>query len=192
MAWNASAVIITTVIAVFAWNGCGGEGKTCQPSTCEQLGKECGSWDDGCGVSLDCGVCTGGTCSQAGVCKAGAGCQSPVGVPCCDGGGSRLGSAECRNDAWVCEVGGSLCTCAEVEVSFVCADFCGSDVFLDPECAEAGWACPFGLIATDTCPADTCWFEPMPCCDDSTGDQVATLCEDGAWTCPEGASWCEG
>jgi parallel beta-helix repeat protein len=30
----------------------------CEPSTCEALGAECGSIDDGCGTMLDCGSCT--------------------------------------------------------------------------------------------------------------------------------------
>ena len=33
-------------------------GSSCTPKTCEQLGKTCGVWDNGCGSTVDCGVCT--------------------------------------------------------------------------------------------------------------------------------------
>lgn len=36
----------------------------CQPSTCAQLGVECGTTGDGCGSTLDCGGCTNGMCSN--------------------------------------------------------------------------------------------------------------------------------
>ena len=34
-------------------------GTTCQPSTCAELNATCGSIDDGCGTSIDCGTCEG-------------------------------------------------------------------------------------------------------------------------------------
>ncbi|GEM_PF-1255438 len=41
----------------------------CDPLTCSQLGKQCGSWDNGCGEMLNCGVCTYGySCSSNGQC----------------------------------------------------------------------------------------------------------------------------
>lgn len=34
----------------------------CTPQTCIDLGKDCGSWSDGCGGTIDCGICpTNGT-----------------------------------------------------------------------------------------------------------------------------------
>jgi len=38
---------------------------TCVPDTCSSLGKQCGTWSDGCGGTLNCGVCeTGYICSD--------------------------------------------------------------------------------------------------------------------------------
>ena len=47
----------------------------CIPSTCEQLNAGCGTVNDGCGGTLDCGVCCGGSiqclnvCSQCYLCE---------------------------------------------------------------------------------------------------------------------------
>ena len=42
---------------------------TCIPATCADLGKECGTHSDGCGGTINCGICrTGTTCSGDGVC----------------------------------------------------------------------------------------------------------------------------
>ena len=32
-------------------------GSLCLPSTCSDLGKQCGEWDDGCGSTIICGLC---------------------------------------------------------------------------------------------------------------------------------------
>jgi len=41
------------------------EDDTCTPVTCSSLGKQCGSWDDGCDGTVNCGVCSSGfSCSQ--------------------------------------------------------------------------------------------------------------------------------
>jgi len=41
----------------------------CQPETCTSLGKECGSWSDGCGGTLNCGICSlGYVCGNEGYC----------------------------------------------------------------------------------------------------------------------------
>lgn len=38
---------------------------TCVPKTCLQLGKQCGSYDDGCDGTVSCGTCSTGTCNTA-------------------------------------------------------------------------------------------------------------------------------
>lgn len=50
--------------------GCsGGVCLTCTPKTCSVLGKECGSWPDGCGGTVTCPTCpTGYTCDVNGQC----------------------------------------------------------------------------------------------------------------------------
>lgn len=42
----------------------------CVPSTCLSLGYECGTWDDGCGGTLNCGTCSSGYSCSAGTCVA--------------------------------------------------------------------------------------------------------------------------
>lgn len=55
----------------------GNETVPCTPTTCTALGKNCGSWDDGCSGTLNCGTCsTGQTCNN-GVCSS----SSPGGSP---------------------------------------------------------------------------------------------------------------
>jgi len=41
---------------------------TIQPATCANLGYECGTWNDGCGGTLNCGTCTEGYCNN-GLCE---------------------------------------------------------------------------------------------------------------------------
>ena len=56
-------------------------GICCVPTTCEELGKQCGSWPDGCGGTLQCGACgTGATpaCNN-GIC---ASCTAMCGASC--------------------------------------------------------------------------------------------------------------
>jgi hypothetical protein len=42
--------------------------KTCTASTCSSLGKNCNSWSDGCGGTLNCGSCSSGYTCTSGVC----------------------------------------------------------------------------------------------------------------------------
>ncbi len=43
----------------------------CQPTDCATLGHECGQWDDGCSVTLDCGTCSAGESCVNGTCESG-------------------------------------------------------------------------------------------------------------------------
>src|ERR1700722_14382640 len=57
--------------------GCNDPGKKCMggqcdcvPSTCPDLGVQCGTTDDGCGNALDCGTCsTAGQTCESGTCS---------------------------------------------------------------------------------------------------------------------------
>lgn len=44
-------------------------GNSCVPSTCSSLGKNCGSWSDGCSGTLNCGSCSTGYACSSGVCQ---------------------------------------------------------------------------------------------------------------------------
>jgi hypothetical protein len=48
--------------------GTGGGGGTCTPTTCQALGKSCGSVSDGCGNTLQCGSCPSGQICGATTC----------------------------------------------------------------------------------------------------------------------------
>jgi hypothetical protein len=56
-------------------NTCGGGGVPnicgCSPSTCGSLGKNCDTWPDGCGGTLNCGSCSAGYNCINGVCTVG-------------------------------------------------------------------------------------------------------------------------
>ncbi len=43
---------------------------SCTPDTCMSLGYNCGTWDDGCGGTLDCSTCASGYTCTAGTCTA--------------------------------------------------------------------------------------------------------------------------
>lgn len=46
------------------------EDNVCSPQTCSSLGKQCGTWSDGCGTNLNCGSCSSGTsCNSNGYCQ---------------------------------------------------------------------------------------------------------------------------
>lgn len=48
-----------------------GDQGACVPQQCEELGKKCGQWDDGCGAEVVCGECTAGLfCHADGSCNA--------------------------------------------------------------------------------------------------------------------------
>ena len=51
----------------------------CVPDTCVELGYECGTWDDGCGGTVDCGGCGAGVGCNMGTCEF-AGCSGGADV----------------------------------------------------------------------------------------------------------------
>ena len=69
----------------FDTSGCNSD-EECEPKTCDDLGAECGSLDDGCGGTLDCGGCNGElTCGGGGTANVcGASCRAgcPEGYSC--------------------------------------------------------------------------------------------------------------
>jgi hypothetical protein len=85
---------------------CVGSG-SCRPTTCAEQDAACGTIDDGCRGTLDCGSC-GGTTPI---------CVENVCSPCsvtnpCPGGGCCLGSGACLANNAACD-DGDLCTTGE-------------------------------------------------------------------------------
>ncbi len=69
----------------FCTNGCNQtsgncNGQSCTPATCSSLGRQCGSWSDGCNGTLNCGTCPAGqTCNMNGQCILSSGCTDSDG-----------------------------------------------------------------------------------------------------------------
>ena len=75
---------VATVVATAATDppeavaGGGGGVKPCRPATCKSLGYECGTWPDGCGGVIECGVCPEGIACVEGTCEVGEAWEAPV------------------------------------------------------------------------------------------------------------------
>lgn len=106
----------------------------------------------------------------------------PFGPDCCESG-RRVTSASCVQGQWSCETG-AFCTCEGKPQTFQCAEYCGSDAFVAPDCVNGEWVCSRPTMPTSNCRADTCWGEPGDCCG-------GAACVDGGWTCAFTPSGCE-
>jgi hypothetical protein len=130
---------------------CSCEG-SCQEQTCEELQKECGQWDDGCGNQLECGTCEGGTCSQDGVCV------------CSDGEKRCQGNSyqECANGEFV-----EVEACSADQTCLVDLGCVNCDPSAGNVCYQGDvYACdPAGTIGDLV---ETCWTEL--CVDGNCGD----------------------
>ncbi len=140
------------------WNDCECE---CQAATCEELGKSCGSWDDGCGDEVDCGSCgIDEVCNvQTGNCEC---AFSSCGEHCCAEG-------------QVCHVD----QCCEPDCSQKC---CGDD--------GCGGNCPNECTAGTECNGDTCECEVRENCADGIQNQDETDVDCGGAACdpcPDGS-----
>lgn len=170
----------------------GGNTALCEPKTCQELGKNCGVVDDGCGGQLHCGFCGGGlTCGGGGVpnvCGGEVSCTpttcEDAGVSCgtiSDGCGGQITCGFCTSgrtcDTWThtCEV--ATCTpqtCTSVGAECGQApDGCGGVLTCGGADACNGSFCGGGgpnRCGTDpcqptleTCPADACGVHSNGC-----------------------------
>lgn len=94
---------------------CQGGVCVCLPKTCTQLGKSCGTWPDGCGMSLNCPPCSvGQSCNSSGQCVSS--CQpktcGQLGKTCGSWPNGCGGSLSCGNcpSGQSCDVG--VCNCS--------------------------------------------------------------------------------
>ncbi|MBW2703723.1 MAG: formylglycine-generating enzyme family protein [Deltaproteobacteria bacterium] len=105
----------------------------CQGVDCEVLDKECGNWDDGCGVQIDCGTCPGTTdyCTPEGQCV-----DDCAGLAC---GPSPNLEADCGT----CPGATGYCS-AEGQCVDDCAGLdCGSSPHLEADCGTCSGATPY-------------------------------------------------
>ena len=195
-------------------NGCGGvcpdqcpaktscnpQGCTCQAcsaESCQSLGKDCGQWDDGCGGTLDCGDCPGGSCSADGHCSCSTGerrCQGQS-LQECQGGQfvevSRCGDEQYCSSELGCldcdPAGGNVCYQGNVHA-------CNPDGSVG-DLLETCWTeqCVAGNCGDPACPPETMYVYVV---DDSyrllsfnpaaAGDPFRLI---GNLDCPAGPSW---
>jgi hypothetical protein len=60
------------------------QSQCCAPKSCSTQGLSCGSANDACGTTLNCGTCSNHLSCQSGQCTCVAtGCGSCPGTPCC-------------------------------------------------------------------------------------------------------------
>ncbi len=104
----------------------------CTPATCSSLGKQCGTWPDGCGGALQCGSCPRGL-----DCNCNGTCDSPTQPTFIDCGGAGCCRTErCCPDSDVCCSSGP-CGSGEVSLnatSFFCEEGCLIACSSDEQC----------------------------------------------------------
>ncbi len=95
-------VLCCLMIVSGAWSvvGCSdSSGGKCVPRACEDEGRECGFWDDGCGRPLDCGVCVDplSACNEeVGLCE----CLHDTCASGCCAGHERCKENQCVLRGW--------------------------------------------------------------------------------------------
>jgi len=99
--------------------GTGSGEETCIPNTCDNLGYNCGIWDNGCQGSIDCGqTCPTGEYCNAGTCEPEAQCTPSTEI--CDGTDNDCDSSideDFTNLGTSCSVGTGAC---QSTGSYVC------------------------------------------------------------------------
>ena len=145
----------------------------CTPTTCEDEDKNCGQINDGCGVMLDCGSCSGDTpicisnvctacstnqqCGDGSVCCSGA-CFS--GICCGDTDCDDAAAPDCKQHSCTCVSngdvpcsGGKACCaggCVNLKADPVNCGACGNDCPANHRCVDgACTACTVTCEASD-------------------------------------------
>jgi len=131
---------------------------SCNPQTCASLKKQCGSWNNGCGMNITCGPCPAGmTCTPGGQCIQGD----------CPAGFSRCGDdcVDSNSDLGHCGVCNRACGPDQVCNSGTCED-------LPVTCPVQG--CPPGSYC------DLNQNMCVPGCLDDSGCVFGYICENRA------------
>jgi len=127
-----------------------GSGGTCIPLTysqaCTSQGLSCGTVDDNCGGTVDCGTCNLGVCYNNRCCM-------PLGTDSCDNQGFNCGAL---NDNCGGTVDCGTCASDETCASNVCTTVCVSDC-TGKVCGDDGCGGSCGTCASDeTCVSNVC------------------------------------
>jgi hypothetical protein len=164
------------------------DGGTCQKQTCQQQGLQCGQTGDGCGNSLDCGVCTSPAACVAGQCVVpdsgscvASTCQQQ-GLQCGaagDGCGNPLDCGPCASPA-LC-VGGQCIT----PDSGACLPATCSQQSL--QCGQAGDGCG-GVVDCGPCPPGSACVAGS--CVGSDGGCTPASCAQQNLTCGQAGDGC--
>lgn len=95
-----SFLVLGLLLGLAGLVGCGDSAvHECEPTTCEAEGRVCGSLDDGCGVTLECGTCDGlhESCDDSqGVCA----CDFDVCDGQCCAASERCDNQQCVERGW--------------------------------------------------------------------------------------------
>ena len=145
------------------------DGACCQQFTCDQLGAECGTIDDGCGGILDCGDCgDNGTCVDfINLCQC---LLIECGDVCCGPG------EDCK---W------GVCTCSPQCDGASCGDPDGCGGLCDGPCPD-GDDCVEGSCCVPNCDEAACGA------DDGCGGACQGACPDPLEECIVGSCVCLG
>lgn len=146
----------------------------CTLATCDDLGAECGTRDDGCGGTIECGSCDqpNASCND-GTCECTPDTCDDIGAQCgqpSDGCGGTLECGECSGDREECVDG--ACECQPRESCFD----------LDAECGQVDDGCG-GTLQCDDCNSgrkcvdNSCEVDPETCTELGTRCSSDTCCE---------------
>jgi hypothetical protein len=172
--------------------------ETCEPESCESLGRNCGPVDDGCGTTLQCGTCEspescgGGT--EAGVCAVPTGC---IPRTCAQAG------ADCGVVADGC---GGYVECGTCTGGLNCGgdgtpNVCGEGICEARSCADQGFDCGYAgdgcgdILDCGTCQSpETCGGggTPSVCGDPDDGGCQRLSCQAQGMECGLGGDGCGG
>ena len=124
---------------------------SCPPTTCAEVGANCGTIDDGCGAQASCGACGGNDVCQDNVCV----CQPTT----CAAEGAECGviddgcgvSLDCGGCSGMDECQANVCVCVPRDCTDACGiidDGCGGEINCG-SCGGGGGRCDADIFAVN-------------------------------------------